>query len=259
MPKKNKPNNRIIRTPTGDVLFKGSCLLNPTLAVGSNVVGLTPNTLNAGQLGNLSQTFSQYRFEKLKVIPYPGQSDTYNVAYYNETSDVPASTLITNQFIPHSSLITDGTFVPRPFNVNKGMLVGENSNKFWRTFDAASSSSTWEETQGTINIVAEAAISVFILFKYALRLVNAVTTGMTPSPVIRKSMVTPAMEHLPIIDMYLNGHATPYPMSRNHEADWLRVHVIAAQIRSKVVNPLNYHLPAHVKQTLRIKGADDSK
>ncbi len=251
-----RSRNRTTRLPSGEVVIKGQVLLNPTLAVGSNIISLTPSALNSGQLGTLSDTFGLYRFENVKLVAYPGQSDTYTVAYYNELSEVPASTNVTNSYIPHSTLITDGTFTTKAVPIPKQMLLGEAPMKFWRTRPSTTTpegSDPWEQIQGTINFVADAAISVFTMVKYTLRLANAMTTGMTPSPYKRVSIVPKSLLGTPVIDLYLPGTQHPYPVDRDLEDDWARV--TALYITSKRGSPTLDQLIKKTQNDKRVKEA----
>lgn len=207
----------------GEIVYRGKTLLNPTLAIGSNVTSLTPNGLNSVNLGSLSDTFQHYRFEDLRVTLYPGSSDTYMVTYYDELSDAPGTTLTGQGYQPYSALMTDGVFTPKSFRVPKQMLLGQNALNWWRTRSTSGSSTNlWEQIQGSLNFIADAAISVFVSISYVVRFANAVTTAMTPMIYKRPSLVKPEWSSLPIIDLYLPFEPHPFPDGLEFERESAR-------------------------------------
>lgn len=218
-------------------MYRGQTLLNPTLASGSNIVQLTPQGLNSVNLGSLSDTFGMYRFEKLQFRLLPGSNNDFYVSYYNELSDVPGATISGQGYIPYSQLQTSSMSMPSKFNVPKAMLVGDNANKYWRTRASSATPETsdpWQQVQGCVNFIAQAAFSCYVFVKYVVRFVNALTTAMTPSPYQRTSFVSlfPHWEKYPILDLYLPGTPHPYPVDRNLDEDWKRVNSLSSSVKT---------------------------
>jgi len=218
--------------PMGSLIYKGRVSLNPTLAIGANVVNLNPAALDPTNLANFSDTFEEYAFQNVKfeLMP-PVQAPStpltqYVLQYTNEVTDTPGTTITGAMFAPYSKYMNNVMMTPQYLNVPSSMLLGENTLKAWRTFGSILSpltSNVWQVNQGAINLITPIAGAVFINITYTVKFMNAVPTAATPMRHRTSLVYALGWEKNLCIDMYLPGTKAPFPSDLDVDVQFKRM------------------------------------
>jgi len=209
-----------MRTST-TIRYTGSILLQPTLAIGANILGLIPG--NFGLVGSLAPYFAEFRFTSLAIRAAPN-TFAFAVSVSPGFVTSPATTIATALETTNSMFVPSSTSeqTPHVLLVNRKTLISESPSKWYKSIDTADSDN-WDSIQGILNIATATTGTVNLEIKYRIELASTGTdtTGFL-KPFQRTSFLKRAgWDSLPVIDLILP--CLPFPSNVNLDDEWRRV------------------------------------
>jgi len=209
------------------VKYAGSVLLQPTLAVGANVLGLNPSVF--GLTSTLALLFNEFRFTSMAIRAAPN-TFAFAVSVSPGFLTSPAPTIATAMETTNSMFVPSSTAeqTAHVLFVSRKTLINESPNKWYKAFDTADSDA-WDSSQGILNITTATAGTVNLEVKYQIEFASTGTdnTGLSknnPSflPLQRISFIKRmGWDSLPVIDLILPSN--PFPPNVNLDDEWRRV------------------------------------
>lgn len=221
----------------GRITFTGSTLLQPVLAVGSNVIPLSPSVTFGQELFTLASIFDEFRFTMVEFVYHQSASGSPAsvLAYSPEVQQVIPTTLLAGEQIPNSILIPAATIetVPHALLVTKGTLIGSAAAKWWKCIPSAAADD-WDEIQGTINIITGAINTPTIEMRFVVQFCSIHSPN--PNQLATRRAIASRWAKLPVIDMYLPDSAFPFPDGLKVDEEMRRVSKLYSDLHGKTAD-----------------------
>lgn len=141
---------------------------------------ITGSFANAGRVLSLTDPFNLFRFVKLSVEFLTQGTGDLAVGYYQGTSDSIPTTVNGVMQCECSAVSFGLSTVPTVLRLNRDVLLGQNSLKWWKT--RAGTPDAWLETQGYLAFASAATTTVAAVYRYTIELTGFLPTSSTPLP-----------------------------------------------------------------------------
>lgn len=196
--------------------------MNPTLAIGANVLGLNPTvlgTLFSPALLAQANCFVEYRFTRLmfRCVPAVTSAMTYAVTYTPEVISAPI-TLQNALQSPYSILVPNAATLMTPLDLTLTRSVLSSGAAKWYKCVQSGAADDWDELQGQINIVSTTAGPVQIEIYYDIEFTGNSNTPTNLSGPVRRSLVGDDQR---AIDLIIPGQS--FVKDKSVDAEWIRV------------------------------------
>lgn len=141
---------------------------------------LSGNFANNGRFISLTDPFNLFRFVKLTVEFLTQGTGDLAVGFYQGTSDSIPATVSGVMQCECAAMSFGGQTVPSMLRIDRNILLGQNSLKWWKT--RVGTPDSWFENQGYLAFCSAASTTVAAVYTYTIEVTGFLPTSSTPLP-----------------------------------------------------------------------------